>query len=328
VAEQLIPELRALGDRLAAEPWKTSTTRNWRTASSRDRPFSNAWKRIYWDEFIPFAHGVRYLGMYYNDAVHPQDPYEFVGLLRGEDMLASQRNRLLQALAQQVQESPALQRALRQAVHEPSAANVFEWEAWASQLSALAGGPQFLEDFQTLLRQFMDVAFGGLRLIDKPTTLLRNILEMASQMRSPVARDESDDGATIRGIGTATARRRGSRSTRRSSGSAAAGPAELATSRRRQPAASPASKASSCEPCTSPATRLKAAEKIERGRGGRHGRGRRDLRGPSRTCRLRRWSCPLPPRSNRNHHRGRPARRHGNWWANRQPTDWRQAACE
>jgi hypothetical protein len=130
------------------------------------------WKRIYWDEFIPFAHGVRYLGMYFNDAVHPQDPYEFVGLLRGEDMLASQRNRLLQVLAQQVQESSELQRTLQQAVHAPSATSVFEWEAWASQLSAFGGGCQFLEAFQTLLCQFMDVAFGGLRLIDNPAPLL------------------------------------------------------------------------------------------------------------------------------------------------------------
>ena len=27
------------------------------------------WHQIYWDEFIPFAHGVRRLAVYYNDAV-------------------------------------------------------------------------------------------------------------------------------------------------------------------------------------------------------------------------------------------------------------------
>jgi phosphohistidine swiveling domain-containing protein len=200
VAEQLIPELRELGDRLAAVDVEGLDDAQLADCIQARQSLLDHWKRVYWDEFIPFAHGVRYLGMYYNDAVHPQDPYDFVGLLRGKDMLASQRNQLLQALAQQVQESPALQRALRQAVHEPSAANVFEWEAWASQLPALAGGPQFLADFQTLLRQFMDVAFGGLRLSDEPTTLLRNILEMASQTRSPVPRAESDDEATTRAL--------------------------------------------------------------------------------------------------------------------------------
>ena len=51
------------------------------------------WKKIYWDEFIPFAHGVRRLATYYNDAVRPEDPYEFVGLLRDQPMLAARRNR-------------------------------------------------------------------------------------------------------------------------------------------------------------------------------------------------------------------------------------------
>lgn len=200
VAEQLIPELRDLGNRLAAEDVEGLDDAQLADCIQTRQSLLEHWKRVYWDEFIPFAHGVRYLGMYYNDAVHPQDPYDFVGLLRGEDMLASQRNQLLRALAQQVQESAALQRALQQAVHEPAAANDFEWEAWASQLPALAGGREFLRNFQTLLRQFMDVAFGGLRLSDKPTTLLRNILELASQMRSPVAHATRDDEEAIRSL--------------------------------------------------------------------------------------------------------------------------------
>ncbi len=191
VAEQLIPELCALGDRLAAESLEDIDDAELADCIQSRQALLERWKRIYWDEFIPFAHGVRYLGMYFNDAVHPQDPYEFVGLLRGEDMLASQRNRLLQVLAQQVQEFPELQRTLQQAAHASSAASVFEWEAWASQLSALGGGCQFLEAFQTLLRQFMDVAFGGLRLIDNPAPLLRNILELASQTNSSAASVES-----------------------------------------------------------------------------------------------------------------------------------------
>jgi pyruvate,water dikinase len=51
------------------------------------------------DDFIPLAHGVRQLGIYYNDAVKPEDPYEFVGLLQGQQMVASRRNRALQELA-------------------------------------------------------------------------------------------------------------------------------------------------------------------------------------------------------------------------------------
>ena len=60
--------------------------------SSTDASVVAKWKKIYWDEFIPFAHGVRRLATYYNDAVQPEDPYEFVGLLRDQPLLAAQRN--------------------------------------------------------------------------------------------------------------------------------------------------------------------------------------------------------------------------------------------
>jgi pyruvate,water dikinase len=193
VAEQLIPELRSLGDRLAAQTLEGLSDAELADCIEARQTQLARWKQIYWDEFIPFAHGARYLGRYYNDAVHPQDPYEFVGLLRGEDMLASQRNRSLQTLAQQVRESPELQRTLQQAVRERSAARAVDLEVWASRLSAVTGGPHFLEAFRTLSRQFMDVAFGGHRLIDEPTPLLRNILELASQTASPDAIADSND---------------------------------------------------------------------------------------------------------------------------------------
>ena len=177
VAEQLIPELRTLGDQLAAERLDDLDDAELADRIAARQALLDHWKRIYWDEFIPFAHGVRYLGMYYNDAVHPADPYEFVGLLRGEDMLAGQRNRSLQELARQVQGSVELRHAIERTFHGGRLA-----EAWATRLSTVAGGPQFLQGYQTLRSQFMDVAYGGLRLVDEPTALLRNILELASQI--------------------------------------------------------------------------------------------------------------------------------------------------
>ena len=196
VAEQLIPELRDLGDRLATEQLEELNDAELADRIEARQALLERWKQIYWDEFIPFAHGVRYLGLYYNDAVHPQDPYEFVGLLRGEDMLAAQRDRSLGALAGQVRESPALQRGLRQAVRDGSGTSGVGWEACASRLAAVTGGPEFLEAFQALLSQFMDVAFGGFRLIDEPTTLLGNILELASRVTPPAARAECDEAVT------------------------------------------------------------------------------------------------------------------------------------
>ncbi len=60
------------------------------------------WEGIYRDEFIPLAHGVRLFGQFYNDAVAPEDPFEFTRLLSGTGMLSIERNALLDDLAQRL----------------------------------------------------------------------------------------------------------------------------------------------------------------------------------------------------------------------------------
>ena len=54
---------------------------------------------LYTADFIPFAHGARLFGSAYNDALHPEDPYEFTDLLTSTPMLSLRRNDLLQRLA-------------------------------------------------------------------------------------------------------------------------------------------------------------------------------------------------------------------------------------
>ena len=71
------------------------------------------WRDTYWTEFIPFAHGTRLFGQVYNDNVRPSDPYEFVDLLSDSGMVSVERNRMLEALADRVRESPDLARRLR-----------------------------------------------------------------------------------------------------------------------------------------------------------------------------------------------------------------------
>jgi hypothetical protein len=83
VAGQLIPELERLGDRLAVEDLDRLDDEALADRLEETQDLIDHWKKIYWDEFIPMAHGVRYLGLYYNDVVRPDDPYEFVELLRG-----------------------------------------------------------------------------------------------------------------------------------------------------------------------------------------------------------------------------------------------------
>lgn len=57
------------------------------------------WHDVYWEDFIPFAHGARLFGQVYNDAMRPEDPYEFVDLLSGAPMVSMVRNRRLAEMA-------------------------------------------------------------------------------------------------------------------------------------------------------------------------------------------------------------------------------------
>ncbi|MGD8791919.1 MAG: PEP/pyruvate-binding domain-containing protein [Anaerolineae bacterium] len=184
VAGQLIPELEALGRRLAVEEIGGYDDRALAAAIEARYAAVERWRKIYLEDFIPFAHGVRQLGIYYNDAIQPDDPYEFVGLLQGQQMVAARRNRALQALAEQVRDRQALRRGL---------ARVAE-EGWDT-VRAIPGGQDFIESFERLQAEFMDVAYGGERLSNQPELLLQTILEMARLPR-PAESPEAESGQT------------------------------------------------------------------------------------------------------------------------------------
>ena len=62
------------------------------------------WKRVYWEECIPFAHGARLMGQIYNDHVRPDDPYEFVNILVSEDLKSMERNHRLVEMSSRLQQ--------------------------------------------------------------------------------------------------------------------------------------------------------------------------------------------------------------------------------
>ena len=70
------------------------------------------WVKVYWADFIPFAHGIRLFGQVYNDAVRPEDPYEFMTLLEKTNLKSMERNQLLELLAQRVRQDPGLKDTL------------------------------------------------------------------------------------------------------------------------------------------------------------------------------------------------------------------------
>jgi pyruvate,water dikinase len=70
------------------------------------------WTAVYWEDFIPFAHGMRLFGKFYNDTVSPADPFEFVELLSNVPLLSKNRNKALKKIAAYVQQHPDLQQTI------------------------------------------------------------------------------------------------------------------------------------------------------------------------------------------------------------------------
>jgi pyruvate,water dikinase len=179
VAEELIPQLEAEGHTLAREDLDTLNDSELADSIERRLTTLKAWKKVYWDEFIPFAHGVRRLGTYYNDAVRPSNPYEFVGLMRDQPLIGNQRNQAIQKVASQLAARHQLQELLSHAVG--ASQGPIDWRTVRAKLHQLPGGKNFVQGFEKLCEDFFDIAFDRYRLQQEPDSLLNNVLELSRQ---------------------------------------------------------------------------------------------------------------------------------------------------
>lgn len=180
VTEDLIPKLESEGARFAAEELEQYDDRQL-AAAIQDRLQSlRGWQKVYRDEFIPFAHGVRQLARYYNDTVRPADPYEFVGLLRSQDMLASRRNRAMARLAARLRRNAEVRNSVADAVGRISEASVTTSKEWREPVRSIPDGAEFLKEFDALTAEFMDITYGTERLLNRPDLLVHALLELAA----------------------------------------------------------------------------------------------------------------------------------------------------
>ncbi len=193
VAGKLIPELARTGDRLAAEDLDCLDDPALADRLEERKGLIDHWKEIYWDEFIPMAHGVRYLGLYYNDAVRPEDPYEFVELLRGEDMLAAQRNRSMREVARLLTTNLPARNVLEQAIETTDSAFALD-QFLNNAMATVSGGQAFLDAFNELRRSYLDIAFDGVRLADRPAALLRTVLELGPRIGGDLVSEKVSAG--------------------------------------------------------------------------------------------------------------------------------------
>jgi rifampicin phosphotransferase len=130
------------------------------------------WVTVYWEEFIPFAHGIRLFGQFYNDAVQPDEPYEFIDLLSDTQMVSVKRNRLLEELADVIRNDPGLAENLKDGGH-------FEETS------------VFNRKLERFIREYGDLSCsvtGGIQCLQAKEPLINIVLEMASHPPVSTAR--------------------------------------------------------------------------------------------------------------------------------------------
>jgi pyruvate,water dikinase len=124
---------------------------------------NHKWVNIYWEEFIPFAHGVRLFGQVYNDVMHPEDPYEFIDLLTQTNMASLERNRLLEDLADHIRNDHRLGEQLKDGIY-PDEESVFtrKIDSFIKQFGdltcAVTGGTQCALGTDPLVKILLEMA--------------------------------------------------------------------------------------------------------------------------------------------------------------------------
>lgn len=108
IEEKFLPEMEKEAERLSKIDIYCLSDKKLAHELARRTAINDKWVKIYWDEFIPFAHGIRLFGEIYNDLLTPESPYEFVTLLSGGRLLSTERNKLLVRLAARLRANPEI----------------------------------------------------------------------------------------------------------------------------------------------------------------------------------------------------------------------------
>jgi phosphohistidine swiveling domain-containing protein len=116
IEKDLLPDLEGLSRKMGETDLAGMNNSELAGEINSRNAFMRQWRDTYYARFIPMAHGVRLLGMVYNDAIRPDDPFEFTNLLRGSGLEAVLRNQYLERLAAVVRSSPDLMQAMEKGV--------------------------------------------------------------------------------------------------------------------------------------------------------------------------------------------------------------------
>jgi pyruvate,water dikinase len=163
IEEELIPAMIVEADNLAAIDMATLSDLELVEEIKKRWEINHNWVKIYWEEFIPFAHGVRLFGQVYNDALRPEDPYEFMDLLTHTDMASLERNRMLEELAGFVRMDQSLARQIKNNDYEAIPREFSEKidgfiEKYGDLTCAVTGGTQCNQETEPLFNILLEMA--------------------------------------------------------------------------------------------------------------------------------------------------------------------------
>jgi pyruvate,water dikinase len=178
---ELIPAMITAADQMAAVDLTALSDRALAQEINDRWEVNHKWSNIYWEEFIPFAHGVRLFGQVYNDVMHPDDAYEFVDLLTRTDMASLERNRMLEDMAGRVRGDDELAGLLRDGDH--------------AKLDA-----DFLAAVDEFILKYGDLscaATGGTQCVQDAMPLFNILLELASHPAPPEDKRKSSSAAML-----------------------------------------------------------------------------------------------------------------------------------
>jgi pyruvate,water dikinase len=180
IEEKHIPAMIEEAASLAAADLAVLSTDALAEEILRRLEINTRWANLYWEEFIPFAHGIRLFGQTYNDVVRPEDPYEFMYLLGQTPMLSLERNRLLEKMADSVRRDPALADRLRKGRLDEA-------------------DPDFLQNLNSFIDRYGDLSCpvtGAVQCSQGPEAVVRLVLELSTrEERADAHRTRPDTGA-------------------------------------------------------------------------------------------------------------------------------------
>lgn len=106
IEKQLIPAMQREADALEEQDLADFSDAELAKEIVRRSKIHDRWVEVYWKDCIPFAHGTRLFGEFYNDAIRPEDPFEFVEILSDNQMLSLARNEALAEMSRTLAQSP------------------------------------------------------------------------------------------------------------------------------------------------------------------------------------------------------------------------------